>query len=409
MPKVGVFHPGTQHSWQTALAFQETRQLEWLATSVFYDPERWPYRIEGFLPESQSWSLHREFIRRYSPALDPENIRQFGFWEWLETGARRLAVPQIASWANRRGNESFGEMVKKLVEREPVDLLWGYNTSSLEVFRWARPRGIRCILDQTIGHSASMNRVMLAEQARHPEFFLKSYRPFSAEAIARQDEELALADIVVVGSDFCARTLIENGCEASKIRIIPYGYDDSLFPVERPKRQKLNGRPVNFLFVGVIYPRKGIAPLLEAFEHIPAKEATLTLVGRLEIPERTFERFARRVNHVSSVSRQDVVKYFVDADCFVFPSLFEGSAIVLHEAIAAGLGIIQSKYSGDGVRDGRNGEILDEVSANRLEAALRSVIDNPDRLASWQKASWEMRAERTWRRYREHVRKLVET
>jgi hypothetical protein len=36
--KVGVFHPGTQHSWQTALAFQEAGTLAWFATSIFYDP-----------------------------------------------------------------------------------------------------------------------------------------------------------------------------------------------------------------------------------------------------------------------------------------------------------------------------------------------------------------------------------
>jgi len=62
-----------------------------------------------------------------------------------------------------------------LIQREPVDVLWGYNTSSLEVFRWAKKQGIRCILDQTIGHCAAMNRVMLAEQTRNPEFFPRNF------------------------------------------------------------------------------------------------------------------------------------------------------------------------------------------------------------------------------------------
>ena len=44
--RIGVFHPGTQHSWQTALAFQEAGMLGWYATSAFYDPARWPYRLE---------------------------------------------------------------------------------------------------------------------------------------------------------------------------------------------------------------------------------------------------------------------------------------------------------------------------------------------------------------------------
>jgi glycosyltransferase involved in cell wall biosynthesis len=406
-PRIGVFHPGTQHSWQTALAFQENRQLAWYATSVFYDPKRWPYRLERIAPQALARRLHRDFSRRYLPALDREHVRQFGFWEWIETGARRVRRERLASWANRRGNASFGTMVTRLIEREPVDVLWGYNTSSVEVFRWAKPRGIRCILDQTIGHCASMNRVMLAEQARNPEFFLRSYAPFSAAAIEQQEEEIALADVVVVGSDYCARTLIENGCPSSKIRIIPYGFDETLFPREQPIRRLARDAPIEFLFVGLICPRKGVAALLQAFETIPRNEARLTLIGRLEIPEQTFRRFRDKVTHIDSVPRAEVVKHFLKADCFVFPSLFEGGGIVLYEAGGAGLGIIQSAYCGDGVRNDRNGEILTDVSPDRLRAAVASVIDNPQRLAAWQQASWDMRADRTWQHHREQVRALV--
>src|SRR5579872_3319426 len=237
--KVGVFHPGTQHSWQTALAFQESGQLAWYATSVFYDPARWPYRIERWAPRGLSDRLHRDFARRYSPALLPDNVRQFGFWEWLEIGARRAGVERLADWANRRGNASFGEQVIELIEREPVDLLWGYNTSSVEVFRWAKRRGIVCVLDQTVGHYAALNHVMLTEQARHPDFFLQSYEPYSAAVIAQQNEELALADLVTVGCEYCGRTLIENGCPPEKVRVIGYGFDETIFPADRRVRAAL--------------------------------------------------------------------------------------------------------------------------------------------------------------------------
>jgi glycosyltransferase involved in cell wall biosynthesis len=406
-PKVGVFHPGTQHSWQTALGFQETGQLQWYATSVFYDPGRWPYRLERLVPPPLSTRLHRDFTRRYLPALQPRLVRQFGLWEWIETAARRCGQERLAQWANHRGNASFGEMVIRLAEREPVDVLWGYNTSSVEVFRWAKRRGIVCVLDQTIGHCASMNRVMLAEQARHPDFFLESYTPFSADEIAQQQEEISLADVVVVGSDYCAQTLVENGCDRKKLRVVPYGFDETLFPAERPRRPPLGGRPLECLFVGSIQPRKGIASLLHAFAEIAPEQARLTLVGRLEIPSPTFERFRRRVAHVDSLPRSEVVKHFLAADCFLFPSLFEGGGIVLYEACAAGLGIIQSAHCGDGVRDGRNGQVLAEVSATALHRAIAALADAPRQLAGWQEASWQMRLERTWQRYRQNIRTLI--
>ena len=48
--QIVVAHPGTQHSWQTAYALQQLGRLKFYATSIFYQPERWPYRIERYLP-----------------------------------------------------------------------------------------------------------------------------------------------------------------------------------------------------------------------------------------------------------------------------------------------------------------------------------------------------------------------
>ncbi|MBX6322238.1 MAG: glycosyltransferase family 4 protein [Rhodospirillaceae bacterium] len=407
MLKVGVFHPVTQHSWQTALAFQEAGRLGWYATSVYYDPRRWPYRIERWLPPRLAGRLHAEFARRHMPVLDPDRVHQLNLREWLSAGCRRLAWHRFEHWMNAAGRRAFGRAIIRLLEREPVDVVWGYDSSSLEVFRWAKRRGIRCVLDQTIGHPASQNRVMLAERERHPEFVLDSYRPFDRAWIERQDEELALADLVVVGSEFCRATLIENGCPADKIRLAPYGADEAVFPKVRPVRPPLAGRPLEFLFVGSIEARKGMAYLLPAMRQIPPQEARLTLVGRMLMPVETFRRYADRVRHVPHVPRHAVVPYFLMADCFVFPSLFEGGGIVLYEACSAALGIIQSAMCGDGVRDGANGVVLPEVSVEALVREMQAVIADRGRLERWQEASWAGHGERSWAAYRALLRTLT--
>src|SRR5215510_6179916 len=105
--RVGVFHPGTQHSWQTALGFQEADMLAWYATSTFYDRVRWPYKLERHLPPRLSAKLNREFRRRHSPHLHISSVRQFGWWEWAEIILRRLNRPSLADYCNERGNRSF--------------------------------------------------------------------------------------------------------------------------------------------------------------------------------------------------------------------------------------------------------------------------------------------------------------
>lgn len=405
--RVGVFHPGTQHSWQTALAFQEAGTLGWYATSAFYDPDRWPYKLERFVPAKMADRLNREFRRRYNPFLDPAKVRQFGLWEWSEVLSRRMGNQRLSNYCNERGNRAFGRQTIRLIEREPVDMVWGYNTSSLEVFRWAKQRGIRCVLDQTVGHANSLNHYLLEEQERHPEFFINSYQPFPQDAIDRQNEEIAEADLVAVGSTFCARTLIENGCPPEKIRVINYGFDESLFPSHRPQRAAPGNRAVNCLFVGEVGPRKGIAYLLKAFRNIPPDKAHLTLVGSLALPAATFKQYADRVRHVPQVPRSEVAGFFAEADCFVFPSLFEGSAIVLYEACGSGLGIIQTDRCGDGVRSGVNGMVLREISVPALTEALEQVTQEPALLERWQDASWAGRGERTWANYRQNAAKFA--
>jgi glycosyltransferase involved in cell wall biosynthesis len=404
--RVGVFHPGTQHSWQTALAFQQAGTLAWYATSVFYDPARWPYKLERYLPGKVSEHLGREFRRRQNVFLDPANVRQFGFWEWSEILLRRLKRQELADYCNECGNRAFCAQTIRLIQREPVDVLWGFNTSSLEVFQWAKKRGIRCVLDQTIGHPAAQNQVMLDEQKRHPEFFIDSYRPFDQKAIDRQNAEVAEADLVVVGSDYCAATLVENGCPSDKILVVHYGYEESLFPTEPPRRPAA-GQPVQFLFAGEVGPRKGIAYLLQAFANLPSDKAQLTLVGRMAIPPATFKKYAGRVRHVPQVPRSEIARFFAEANCFVFPSLFEGSAIVLYEACGAGLGIIQTDRCGDGVRLGKNGCIIERITVPALTEVVERVVSDAALRQRWQEASWAIRKERTWADYRKTVAHLT--
>ena len=97
----------------------------------------------------------------------------------------------------------------------------------------------------------------------------------------------------------------------------------------------------------------------------------------------------------------------MQADCFVLPSLFEGSAVSLHEAVGAGLGIIQSEVAGMGAIDGRNGVRIDSVSVDALVDALQLVLADRQRLLEWQQESWAMRSEWTWARYKKRVQDLV--
>src|SRR5258706_1618335 len=119
---IGVFHPGTQHSWQTAYAFQEVGALRWYATSVFYDPGKWPYRVESVMPGWLAHRIHNEFARRSWAALDVQKVRQLGVAEWIEAGLYRIRVRSSVHAVNRIGKERLCAILSKLIVNEPASV-----------------------------------------------------------------------------------------------------------------------------------------------------------------------------------------------------------------------------------------------------------------------------------------------
>lgn len=399
-PRIGVFHPGSQDAWQRAVAFQEAGALAWYATSAYFHPDSAPVRLAATLPDPAGRRLRRFLLKRHFPLLDPRHVRRMGVAEFVELMLWRLRWDSLIRRVNVWGNRRFGQQVIALMRREPVDVVFGWDTASLEVFRWAKARGITCVLNQSIGHPAAENAALMAEQERHPDFFARSYRPHDQDWIDRQNAEMELADVVVCNSDFNAATMVANGCDPAKIRVLPTGYDETVFPDAPPARPAPGGRPVKLLFVGSIGPRKGMAYLLPAINRVPRAMAELTLVGRMDLPAGTFARYAGRVTHVPPVRHGEVARYYREADCLIFPSLFEGSARVLNEAIGTGMGLVHTWMAGTGARDGENGRVLSSLSADSLAGIIRSIYHDPDRLSAWQAASWQRRRERSYANYR---------
>lgn len=379
---IGVFHPGTQHSWQTALALQQLDRLAWYATSIFYRPDRWPYKLER-LPGPIGRKLHSEFIRFQNDALDPALVRTSGTWEWLERIAARMGRRKLAVRLDTLGNERFVKAVADDLGDPALQAVWGYDGSSLATFRAAKREGKFCILDRTIGDWRHYNAVMHEVGEAFPQFFHGGEAAAPDDLIARDRAEFELADVIVTGSRYCADTIAahEPMAVADKISVLPYCFDQTLFA--RAPARKVSKGPVRFLFLGVASPRKGIHLLLEAIRRIPRSAASLTIVGRMDVPAATFAPYADRVELRGSVPRSEVPAIMAEHDVLVFPSYFEGSSLALLEALASGLAIIQSEAAGNGAT-AETGLILPRQDVDALTEAMLTLVEDRARLAQMQ-------------------------
>ena len=366
--RIAIFHPGTQHSHETALGFQRSNNLAWYATEIFYDPKRFPYRLIGMLPASLREKAVSEFRRRYHPHLDPALVRTFGVWEWIERASMRMGLRRAEHYANEWGNRRFGSRVGAMAVREGVDCVWGCDTSSLNAFRIAKDHGLRCVLEQTIGHPRAWNRILLEEREQMPADFDPYPLPYPESDLARVDEEIALADHVVCGSAFVKSTMAEWGGQAHKVTVIPYGVRAENFTPGAPRAAP----GLRLLFVGHFGMRKGAWYLLQALArltHLP--DLTLTIVGKQTVAAKYLAPVASVLRSIPHIPRNQMPAMYHDADVAVLPSLFEGSAGATYEALACGLPVITTPNAGSVVRDGVEGFIVPmrdvDALADRIE------------------------------------------
>jgi glycosyltransferase involved in cell wall biosynthesis len=219
----------------------------------------------------------------------------------------------------------------------------------------------------------------------------------------RVREEREVADHIFVPSEFVAICLLENGVPAAKLVRIPYGADPDRFTqAENPPGQ----RP-RVLFVGLIGVRKGVRYLLDAWALAELdREAELVLAGPVDAAGRELLRtHAGRFTWAGQLPRHEIHRVFASADIFAFPSLCEGSAYVVYEAMATGLPVVTTPNAGSVVRDGVDGYVVSPRDVKGLADRLTLLIRNADQRRRMGLVARRSVVERyTWRHYHQRVR-----
>ncbi|MHB8138198.1 MAG: glycosyltransferase family 4 protein [Smithellaceae bacterium] len=143
------------------------------------------------------------------------------------------------------------------------------------------------------------------------------------------------------------------------------------------------------IFVGRISPEKGISELIAAFKKLLRMkyDVDLLLVGpqdrdcggfsSIDLNE---EGQSLRIHYTGYTDCPE--QYFAVADVFCLPSYREGFGTVVIEAAAMGLPTVGTAIYGltDAVVDGVTGILVPPRNEDALFEALKSLLDNPDKL-----------------------------
>jgi len=249
--------------------------------------------------------------------------------------------------------------------------------------------------------SLSTERILAEERTRFPDWE-PSTPDFAAIRCEREAEDLLLtqSDFFICPSTAVQEDLVANwGVPPNRTSVVPYGTNPGWLALEpRP----VTGR---VLFVGTAELRKGIHYLAMAANKLRRRGAAYEFhVAGDVTPEIARRSECAIFSFLGRIPRNRIHEEFQKADVFVLPSLAEGSAGVIYEALAAGVPVITTHAAGSVVCDGVEGRIVRERDADALADAIQQLVEEDramrERMAV---AARERAREYTWERYGERL------
>ncbi|MDB4916567.1 MAG: glycosyl transferase, group 1 [Gemmatimonadetes bacterium] len=390
-----VVQNGAWLGYQIPIALAETGQLNSVATD-WYSPLDKPLgRIASrLLPTHVSAALGKRFRRELPSArvssspLDTVRVRFGGSQEAMDL---RLGA---------RGG--------RIARAHNADV-FSFSYYAYAAFR-AAGQARRRIIHQVHPHPASLRTLFVEEMARVPAASESLAREEELRASPRRVHELAeesrMADCCIVASGYTKRTVVENGVDESRVRVIPYGVDlDAFCPLPELSQGKFR-----VVFVGQMVQRKGLSYLLHAWELLGLTDSELVLAGRGGMDRKQLSLAGKDIRVEIGASRARIRELYQSADVFCMPSLAEGSGLVYLEALACGTPVIGTRNTivDDIVTEGKDGFVIGIRDRDAIADRLQWCHANRDALRRMRLDARLLAEQFTWKRFRDGVASVAQ-
>ena len=315
------------------------------------------------------WSaLAREFAPR-------DKVTTFPWFRtpYMAVGRMPVAPPRAFSrWLETMSCVAQDAYVARRLP--DCDVFVGHDGAGLATGREAKRRGTVYVADTGTTHVAFRAALLKEEFATYG----LDYRIGNETIHRRQIEEYEAADAVVVPSTFVKRSFVQQGFPAEKLRVIPYGVRTTHFhKVSRPP-----GDRFRVLFVGALSIRKGARYLFQAFRELPHPKKELVIVGTVDDEVKSLAAEFRDLNvkFLGVVPNMKLKHLYSSSYVFVLPSVEEGLAMVMAEAMACGCPVIATDNTGaaDLFSYGQEGFIVPARDSRAIRDCLTRLADEPE-------------------------------
>lgn len=400
-------------AYQAAVGLSRAGLLGRFVTSFYHDPDSLASTLARRLAPRSFARCRRFLSRRHEAEIPIDRVASVPSVDVALRIENRLAASRPAlkrAVARARTNWFDRRLARRIAADRPETLLVFSDVGTGFSMPLCKRLGVTTILSMVHGDVREEARLIETEAELAPDFFPL----YMGDATLDREEldwlhqrrlrDLELADRVLVPSTHIAETLIGHGLPRDRVRVIPYAADCRRF---RPHLDKTHGDSCVFLFAGGISQRKGVKYLLEAWAKIRRPGWKLRLLGPMPRDLGPMAGLLDGVEPLGRVGHPEVPAHMAAADVFVFPSLFEGSAVVTYEALACGLPSVVTAEAGSVVRDGVEGFVVPARDVDSLASWMKRLGDNPRLRARMSAAARSRALDFDWPRYHVAVTEAI--
>lgn len=217
------------------------------------------------------------------------------------------------------------------------DIFVGWSGQCIHGLRRANQKGLTSIVVRGSAHISEQTEILREEHARFGLPF--NGRPHIME---RELREYGEAQYIQTISSFAKRSFVARGIPESKIIVQSLGVNLTRFK-QLPKEDGV----FRVIYAGALSLRKGVRYLLDAFAALDRPDSELCLIGTVHEALRPFIAAARgRVRVLGHRPEAELHRHYSQGSVFVLPSLEDGFAVVLAQAMACGLPVICTTNTG---------------------------------------------------------------
>lgn len=338
--------------------------------------------------------------KRYHAPLEDMPIAEFPGPELKRLFRLVVCKNKDLEWITFERERAFDKKIAKRLKKWKPEVVVGYEMASLDTFKEAKKLGAITILDLAQIHYKEID----ALGKQFPVFgHLFENRKLRNEINRVKEAELQLADHVLCLSDFAFDSLVKHGVPERKIFKLNLGFAPQTFRAKEKYRKEGLFR---FVFAGTITRRKGIDLLIQAFQELNLPASELLLIGPLTDAVDLLPKDDLRIHHISHVPQERLNELLNDSDLFVFPSYLDSWAMVVVEAMACGLPVIVSKFTGasDAVRQGGGYVIEPEIAS--LKEQMKALYKNRVETERLGREARLVAENYTWAAYQQELKKV---